>query len=63
MEHFSLLYSSDLNLLGTIWTVPLSCYDGLNVFIEGSQVIMSKQIVFLSLKIKFDLANSTDPGS
>ena len=29
--------------------------------IEGSQVILSKNFVFLSLKIDFGLANSADP--
>ena len=31
------------------------------VYIEGSQVIISKNIEFLSLKIDFVLANSADP--
>ena len=31
------------------------------VYIEGSQVIISKNIIFLSLKINFVLANSADP--
>ena len=41
MENFSLL-SSDLTFLGTIWNVPWSCQNGPNVYIEGSQVIISK---------------------
>ena len=33
-----------------------------HVYIEGSQVIISKKdIVFLSMKINFVLANSADP--
>ena len=31
------------------------------IYIEGSQVIISKNIVFLSLRIDFVLANSADP--
>ena len=31
------------------------------VYIKGSQVILSKQFIFLSLKINFVLANSVDP--
>ena len=31
------------------------------MYIERSQVINSKNIVFLSMKIDFVLANSTDP--
>ena len=31
------------------------------VYFEGSQVIISKHIVFLSLKIDFVCANSADP--
>ena len=31
------------------------------MYIEGSQVIISKKIVFLSLKIDFVLVNSADP--
>ena len=31
------------------------------VHIEGSQVIISKNIIFLSLKIDFVIANSVDP--
>ena len=31
------------------------------ICIKGSQVIISKNIVFLSLKIDFVLANSADP--
>ena len=32
-----------------------------NVYTEGSQVIISKNIVFLSLNINSALANSADP--
>ena len=32
-----------------------------SVYIEGSQVIISTKIVFLSLKIDFVLANSVNP--
>ena len=32
------------------------------IYIEGSKVIISKSIIFLSLKIDFVLANSADPG-
>ena len=32
-----------------------------NIYIEGSLVKISKNIVFLSLKIDFGLANSADP--
>ena len=32
------------------------------IYIEGSRVMLSKYIIFLSLKIDFDLANSVDPG-
>ena len=31
------------------------------VYIEGSQAIISKNVIFLSLKIDFILANSADP--
>ena len=31
------------------------------VYIEGSQVIISKNILFFSLKVDFVLANSADP--
>ena len=31
------------------------------VYIEGSQIIISTKIVFLSLKISFVLVNSVDP--
>ena len=31
------------------------------MYIEGRQIIVSKNIVFLSLKIDFVLANSADP--
>ena len=31
------------------------------VYIDGSQVIISKNIVFISMKMDFVLANSVDP--
>ena len=33
----------------------------INVYMEESQVLINKKIVFLSLKIDFVLANSADP--
>ena len=46
-------FSIKLHTIESEWSV---------VYIEGSQVIISKKnIVFLSLKIDFVLANSADP--
>ena len=45
-------YSIKLHTIKSAWSI---------VYIEGSQVILSKTIVLLSLKINFFLANSADP--
>ena len=50
------------------WNRPMELFIQLHasqngsLYIEGSHVIISKNIVFLSLMIDFVLANSADPG-
>ena len=45
-------FSIKLHTIKSKWSI---------VYIEGSRVIISKNILFLSMKIEFVLANSTDP--
>ena len=45
-------FSIKLHIIMSEWCI---------VYIVGSQVIISKNIVFLSLKIEYVIANSTDP--
>ena len=45
-------FSTKLHTIKSRWSI---------VYIKGSKVIISKDIIWLSLKIKFVLANSADP--
>ena len=46
-------FSINLHTIKSEWSI---------IYMEGSQVMFSKNIVFLSLKIDFVLANSEDPN-